>query len=222
MSQYSEQWAAGTLALLTIVRGMIDGGDPARLREFIRWLTPDDVVQTEHLFILAALKTVERDGGELSRDRLNAALEEIEPAYFARLVLDNLVECRDEGARDDKAFDKLMSKLEKLRAKSARESLKASRAAAEVARKILAHKLGVIEGARKLFDADDPYPFMGNVPDIFSRVALAAREFPEGGQRKHWAPEALIRKDAERRQFEADAWPEIERACKELVNRWGS
>ena len=222
MNRHSEQWEAGTFALLTIVRWMIDGGDPARLREFIRWLTPDDVVQTEHLFILDALKTVERAGGEISLDRLDMVLEEVDPAAFARIVLDDLIGCRDEGARDDKQFAALMEKLQKLRATSTRESLKASRASAEVARKILARKIGVIEGARKLFDAADPFPGEGDVFGIFSRVALAAREFPEGSQRRHWAADALIRKDAERAQFEADAWPEIERACKELVNRRGS
>jgi hypothetical protein len=203
---------------------MIDGGDANKMREFINWLSAHDVVQTEHLFIVDALKRLADRGDELSLDQLEASIAAQDPAGFVRSVLQSIVDNRDAGpAPGSSEFDELVAILKDFRLAREREAVEAKRSAVDVARKVIARTTRAIDGAKQLawveqeFHGDDRQRFA-----VFSRLDTAVRDHPEGPVREHWAADALARTDAERDQLERAAWPEVEQACKELIERWSA
>jgi hypothetical protein len=224
MTEGITQWTAGGLALRTIARWMVDGGDATKLREFIRWLVPSDVVQTEHLFIVGALKQLTEAGQELSLDRLESTIAAQDPAGFVRMVLQSIVDNRQAGPRPDgPEFDQLVAILRDFRATRNREATEAERNAVSIARSVIARSTGVIEGAKQLAWVErELSPEDRPSVAVFARLTDAVRDYPAGSARKHWASDALARKDAERAQLELDAWPEIERACRQVIDRWAA
>jgi hypothetical protein len=225
MTEDITQWAAGGLALRTIARWIIDGGDAAKMAEFVSWLVPNDVVQTEHLFIVAAVKRLVEAGEELSIDRLETTIAPDDPAGFVRIVLQNIVDSRHTGPSPTGGleFDELVGILMSFRKARDHEAIQARRNAVRIARSTLARTTRVIDGARQLewvegqFQSGDRQAFA-----VFSRLVASVRDYPEGAARKHWAADALAQKDAERARLEVDAWPDVEIACKTLIDRWGA
>jgi hypothetical protein len=153
------------------------------LREFVRWLAPNDVIQTEHLFIVNALKRLANAGEELSIDRLEATIAVQDPAGFVRIVLQNIVDNSHAGPSPTggSEFDELVTILKDFRVTRDREAAEARRNAVNVARSVIARTTGVIDGARQLawveheFHGDDRKSFL-----VFSRLANAVRNYPEG------------------------------------------
>lgn len=223
MAQPMDQYTAGGLALRIIVRWMIDGGEAQRMRELIRWLIMSDLVLTEDLLILVALKSLDASGEELSIDSLRAKLSPQDPAGFARIVLDQIVESRHGYPADGPELDQFLQILAELR-KGREEELKtAKRTAVSIARQVLAREMGVIEGAGDLqwvedhFRADESHVFT-----IFSRIARETQSHPVPAQRRLWAEDALARIDRERAELEEKVWPEVELACKKVIERWAT
>jgi len=80
----------------------------------------------------------------------------------------------------------------------------------------------VIDGAKQLAWVEDEFQDdERQVFRIFRKVADDARDYPEGPMRKHWAADALVRKDRERAELEARARHKVETACRALLDRWG-
>jgi len=219
----ANQWTAGGDALCTIARWMVDWGDPARTREFIQWLTVGDVLQTEHVLIITALKTMEREGGELSPGRLEAAFAPEILAGPLKSIWAVIVEARSDGAADDVEFEELMANLKRLRVIREQEAMEAKRNAVRIARMVLARTMSAMDGAKELVSAVNDYagddrPSLA----VLVRLEAAADKYPVGPVRRYWAAYVLAQQERERIQIESDARPETEAACRLLIDRWGS
>jgi hypothetical protein len=94
----------------------------------------------------------------------------------------------------------------------------------ETARDILTHKLGLIEGARRLVrlrpfvTTDDLDPDF--IPFIY--VDSETDALPVGDERQYWASEALQKKDIEIQRAEEFYRKDIDEACETLVQRFGN
>ena len=138
------------------------------------------------------------------------------------MVFQTIVDNRQAGPSPDAPeFDQLGAILKDFRAARNREATEAKRDGVSIARSIIARSTGVLEGAKQLAWVDREFsPEDRPSVAVFARLTDAVRDYPEGSVRKHWASDALAQKDAERAQLALDSWPDIERACRLVIDRW--
>jgi len=216
-----DQWTAGGLALQIIVRWMIDGSDARRTRDFIKWLSVGDVIQTEHLIILCALQSLETSGDELSIDALRARLSTDDPAGFLVMVLNQMIESRLELPSEGSRLDEFRGVLTKLRERRQEQLEEAKRAALDIARRVLRRQMNVIDAAQKFQSIEHEFRYgEGRGLEIFSRITSATSGHPRVEQRKHWAADALARVERECAELEERTRPEVELACRKLIEQW--
>jgi Protein of unknown function (DUF2489) len=95
--------------------------------------------------------------------------------------------------------------------------------AVETARAVLDGRVGVIEGARKLSTLAPELVADWKVdPDFLVLAALDSEtdDLPVGDQRKLWDKKALAERDPTISRIEADARPNVEVACRNILRRF--
>lgn len=108
---YVDRWTAGGLVLGSLLRYMIDG-PKARLESALDNIHPSYMIQTEHYFIVRALKSMRASGKRITLESLrNSFLGEENGGVFVLVVLDQAVELRKSVVFDDAQVDELIAFL---------------------------------------------------------------------------------------------------------------
>jgi len=154
--------------------------------------------------------------GSEAADPLRDTIATQDPAGFVRGTLNGIVESRREGPE----FDQLSKVLTELREGRKEDAKTAKRSAVDVAKRILAREIDVIEGARQLQWIERE--FQSDVFGIFSRITRKTRDHPVAAVRKHWATDALARVDRERTELEENSRLEVELASQKLIDVWAA
>jgi hypothetical protein len=205
------QWDT-EVAVLSETLHMLRDGRESGAREVFDRLAPADMVQTEHILIVAAAKGVLASGEKLTVESLRAAIVPNDPARFVEMVFDGLLERK---VLEKFSLEDLIGELIERRTLSDQQRSRAARIAAD----ILQGRTALREGAEELVS-------IGNSctgPDRqfflpFGRVDSETDHFPTGAARKHWNPEALAGKDAELSAYEERVRSELATALQALVS----
>ena len=92
-----------------------------------------------------------------------------------------------------------------------------------IARQIISREVGLVEGIRKLndlaWDLDDDG--LDARFDAFRQFESKVLNVPPITAREHWSPTALSAVDAQVATFEAIHRPEVEAACRALIQSYG-
>ena len=92
----------------------------------------------------------------------------------------------------------------------------------ETAKAIISGNLLFIEGARLIERLHWTAGLPDHDPDFIPFIGISCRTdaLPLGDERKHWAPEALIRLQPDIDRAEEWAWEYGQGACEKLINRF--
>lgn len=214
--------AAGGDAVRAIVRALAFGRDLAGVRETIEIVRLDDLVLVEHFIILKALKALSASEGTLAIDALKAVMAPDDPACFALLVLDGWVRGQPEGAG---ASELQRSRALLVQARTAQEqaSRRSKVQAVQLAHDILSGAASAVDAARTLARVTEELPAEERrCFEVFSTLADAVDQRITGEVRRYWAPSVLAQHDRWYAELEASSRPELERACRALIDRWSA
>jgi hypothetical protein len=96
---------------------------------------------------------------------------------------------------------------------------------ANIAGRMLAGEVGLLEGTRQLADLSRSLSKVeASDPDVLTFVAVDSEldDIPFGSARERWAPEALAEKDRQRDEYLERAREAIESSCRIIVARYSS
>ncbi len=205
------QWDT-EVAVLSETLHMLRDGRESGAREIFDRLAPADMVQTEHILIVAAAKGVLAAGETLTVESLRAAIVPNDPARFIEMVFDGLLERK---ILEKFSLGDLIGDLIERRTLPDQDRSRAARIAAD----ILQGRMALREGAEELVSIG--YSCTGPARQFFlpfARVGSETDHFPTEAARKHWNPDALARKDAELSAYEEQMRSELATALQALAS----
>ena len=109
---------AAALVLRSLMRSFMDGADARILEQVTERLRPGDMFQVEYMMILEAVQALRGKGAMLSLSAIQAELKPNDPACFALIVLDLIVERREQGPNDLETVGELIEFLVSFRAET--------------------------------------------------------------------------------------------------------
>ena len=102
---------AAALILRSLMRSIVDGADARIVSEIVDRLQPSDMFRVEYMMILEAVQALRKREATLSLKAIKDELLPQDPAGFALITLESVVEKRDEGPDDPSAIADLVDLL---------------------------------------------------------------------------------------------------------------
>lgn len=104
MSNKLTDAGAAALILRSLMRSIVDGADARIVSEIVDRLQPSDMFRVEYMMILETVQALRKREATLSLKAIKDELLPQDPAGFALITLESVVEKRDEGPDDPSAI----------------------------------------------------------------------------------------------------------------------